>query len=343
MKIIGIGDLLIPSQYIMEGFNVFKQAGAELAAIDWYLKNQEELQNINLQIEKYGSESYALPDDLIQQIKDADIIITQFCPINKRVISACTHLKAIGVLRGGYENINLEWANKNNILVYNTPGRNSSAVADFTVGMLIAECRNIAKSHLNLKNGDWIREYTNKKYVPDLPGKTAGIIGLGQIGRKVAKRLHGFDMKILGYDPFADNIPAYIKITDLKNLVQESDFLLLHSRLSAQTHHLIDSEMLGLMKSTAYLINTARSGLIDEDALYAALKDRKIAGAALDVFNVEPLPAGCALIDLPNVTITPHLAGSTTDAFSQSPHLLAEEMLPFLSGNIASDCIVNNK
>ncbi|WP_307223793.1 2-hydroxyacid dehydrogenase [Pectinatus haikarae] len=341
MKVIGIGDLLIPSQYIEKGFSIFRDSGAELSVVDWQLKNQEELQNINLQIEQYGSEAYSVQDELLEQIKYADILITQFCPINKKVMDACANLKAIGILRGGCENVNLEAAYEKNILVYNTPGRNSSAVADFTVGMLIAECRNIARSHANLKEDKWVREYTNKEYIPDLEGRTAGIIGLGTIGRKVAKRLQAFGMKILGYDPFSTELPEYIKTDSLENTVRNADFLLLHSRMTADTKHMINAEILKLMKPAAYLINTARSGLVDEKALYEVLDKRKIAGAALDVFDEEPLPCGYALAALPNVTITPHLAGSTTDAFLHSPYLLAQEMAPFLSGDATSKYIIN--
>ncbi|TCS80540.1 2-hydroxyacid dehydrogenase [Pectinatus cerevisiiphilus] len=341
MKVIGIGDLLIPAQYIKAGFAIFKDKNIDLSVVDWQLKNQEELQKINLQIEQQGSEAYIVPDKLIEQIKDADILITQFCPVNEKVIDACKNLKVIGVLRGGCENVNLAAATKRNILVYNTPGRNSSAVADFTVGMLIAECRNIARSHTNLKNGKWIRKYANKAYIPDLANKTAGIIGLGQIGKKVAKRLHSFDMNIIAYDPFAAGLPEYIKTDSLVNTVKNADFLLLHSRLTADTKHMINARLLNMMKPTAYIINTARSGLVDEEALYETLHNNRIAGAALDVFDKEPLPREYALATLPNVTITPHLAGSTTDAFLHSPYLLAKEILPFLSGDTSSEYIIN--
>ncbi len=279
---------------------------------------------------------------MIDRLEDADILITQFFPINKKVIDACKNLKVIGVLRGGYENINTDYAKRKNILVYNTPGRNSSAVADFTVGMLIAECRNIAKSHCNLKQGKWIREYANKQYVPDLAGKNAGIIGLGQIGKKVAQRLNAFDMSIFGYDPFAGDVPDYVKMDTLCRVVENADFLLLHSRLLPSTKHMINAKILNMMKPTAYLINTARSGLVDEKALYKALHDKKIAGAAIDVFDMEPVNAEYPFVRLDNVTVTPHLAGSTTDAFLNSPYLLAKEMLPYLSGDIKDAFIVNN-
>lgn len=344
MKIIGVGDLLIPENYIREGFELFENQGHELRTIQWKLGSYEELQNINLLVETKGSEAYEPDDEIIQQIKEAEVLITQFFPVNKKVIDACKNLKVVGVLRGGYENINVDYASKKGIYVYNTPGRNSNAVADFTVGMLISECRNIAKSYKNLKNGQWVRDYDNAATVPDLPGKTVGIIGFGEIGRKVAKRLHGFDMQILVYDPFASNYPDYVTPTDLENLMKSSTFVTLHSRLSKETEHMINDHLLGLMNANAYLINTARSGLVDEAALYKALKEKRIAGAAIDVFDVEPPKADYPLVSLENVTVTPHLAGGTVDAFTQSPKLLGKEILRCLeNGEMESRYLLNRQ
>lgn len=332
MNIVGIGDLLIPENFIREGFRNFEEAGASLKTVSWKLGNYEELQNINLLIETRGSEAYEIPDDILEAVRDADIIITQFCPINRRVMDACSRLKAVGVLRGGIENVNLPYASERGVAVFHTPGRNANAVADFTVGMILAECRNIAKSHLNLKNGQWIRDYNNKDSVPDLADKVAGIVGFGEIGRRVAKRLAGFDMKIVAYDPFVQQAPDGIKMLSLEKLMEVSDFVTVHARLTEETEHLVSAEMLNLMKPTAYLINTARSGLVDENALCEALKEKKIMGAAIDVFDEEPPRKGYPLIELENITVTPHLAGGTRDAFTSSPKLLSAEMIKLLEG-----------
>lgn len=332
MNIVGIGDLLIPENFIREGFRNFEQAGASLKTVSWKLGDYEELQNINLLIETRGSEAYEVPDDILEAVRDADIIITQFCPINRRVLDACSRLKAVGVLRGGIENVNLPYASERGVAVFHTPGRNANAVADFTVGMILAECRNIAKSHLNLKNGQWVRDYNNKDSVPDLADKVAGIVGFGEIGRRVAKRLAGFNMKIVAYDPFVQQAPDGVKMLPLEKLMQVSDFVTVHARLTEETEHLVSAEMLDLMKPTAYLINTARSGLVDENALCEALKEKKIMGAAIDVFDEEPPRKGYPLIELENITVTPHLAGGTRDAFTSSPKLLAAEMIKLLEG-----------
>lgn len=325
MKIVGIGDLLIPSADIENGFERLRMQGHDVSTVDWNLSGYEELQNINLLVEQEGSEIYEPPQYILDAVKDADIIVTQFCTITRKLIDSCTKLKAVGVLRGGTENVNVKYAASKGIQVYNTPGRNANAVADFTVGMLISECRNIAKAHLELKAGNWVRDYSNAAYVPDLKDKTVGIIGYGNIGRKVAQRLKAFEMNILAYDPYISEADG-VTIVSLENLMETSDFVTIHSRLSPETEKMINAELLSLMKPTAYLINTARSGLVDEDALWEVLHAHKIAGAALDVFEVEPPGKDYKMVTLDNVTITPHLAGGTRDAFIQSPKLLAAEL-----------------
>ncbi len=337
MKVVGIGDFFIPAEYIDRGFASFKDEGFDVSTITWKLKDVEEFQHINLLVEQGGSEVYDVPQDILDAVKDADIIITQFCPMSKKVIDYCPNLKAIGVLRAGTENINKAYASEKGILVFNTPGRNSTAVADFTVGMLLSEVRNIAKSHHELKKGNWVHDFANASYVMDLEGKTAGIIGYGNIGQKVAKRLEAFGVNIIAYDPYYKG--TAVKLVDLKTLMKESDFVLVHYRLTDETKHMINRELIGMMKPTAYLINTARSGLVDEKALADALNSHKIFGAALDVFDLEPPGIDYPLVKCENVTITPHLAGSTKDAFLNSPLLLATEMKKGFAGERTGFCM----
>lgn len=326
MKIVGIGDLLIPCSDILNAFKKLEGTGIDTAVVDWPLSSYEELQHINLLVEQGGSEVYEPPVEIIEAIQDADVVITQFCPITRRVIDLCPRMKAIGVLRGGVENVNVDYASEKGIVVFNTPGRNANAVADFTVGMMISECRNIAKSHMELKNGNWVRDYANAAYVPDLCEKTVGIIGYGNIGQKVAQRCKGFEMNIIAYDPYLTQDKCDVKLVSLDELMASADFVSVNARMTKETQHMINAGNLALMKPTAYLINTARSGLVDEDALVEVLKAGKIAGAALDVFELEPPGKDYKLVVLDNVTITPHLAGGTRDAFSYSPVLLINEM-----------------
>ncbi len=339
LKIIGIGDLLIPSAFIERGTECLKDR-FDVSTVDWPLENYEELQHINLLVEQGGAEMVQPEEEMLEKLKDADILITQFYPITKKLIDSCPKLKAVGVLRGGIENVNLEYASEKGIAVFHTPGRNANSVADFTVGMMISECRNIARSHRELKEGNWVRDYANADSVPDLPGKTVGLVGYGNIGRKVAQRLKGFEMTILVHDPYVKEAEG-VELVSLEELMRRSDFVSLHSRLTKDTEHMINEGMLSLMKPTAYLINTARSGLVDEKALYNVLKEGKIAGAALDVFDVEPPGKDYPLVTLENVTITPHLAGGSRDAFTQSPVLLSKEMRKALVDHEKTSFLMN--
>ncbi|GAK50444.1 D-3-phosphoglycerate dehydrogenase [Candidatus Moduliflexus flocculans] len=330
MKLLGIGDLFIPAQYIAKPFEALAPFGVETHVVDWQLESFDQLQAINLKVEQGGSDAVEPPAEIVEQARDAEIIITHFCTLTKRLVDACPKLKAIGVLRAGYENVNVAYAKEKGILVFNTPGRNADAVADFTIGVMIAECRNIAKGHHGLKNGEWIRTYPNYRTIPDLPGRTVGLVGLGEIGLKVAKRAKGFDMEVVGYDPYAkpEVVQAHgIKLVSLDELLKESDFVSMHARLTADNRHLIGEREFGLMKPTSYFINTARAGLVDEDALYQALKSGTIAGAAIDVFEKEPPGEDHPLVTLDNITITPHMAGGSVDAFYNSPKRLVADMI----------------
>ena len=327
MKICGIGDLFIPAEYIENGF---RKNELKAQTFDWDTGTFEKLQEINLLIEQNGCEAYEVPDYLLEKIKDVEILITQFCPVNRKVIDNCPNLKIIGVLRGGYENINIDYASSKGIKVFNTPGRNADAVADFTVGAIICEARNIARGHYGIKTGKWIREYPNSGMIPDMPRRTVGLIGLGEIGRKTAQRLRGFDMDIIVFDPYCSDFPEYVTPVELNDLISKADFVSLHARLTEENRHLINAKMLTLMKPTAYLINTSRAGLIDEKALCEFLKNKKIAGAFLDVFEDEPPGLDHPLVRLKNVTLTPHMAGGSNDAFLNSPVKLAAELNKYL-------------
>lgn len=329
MKIVGIGDLFIPASYIEKGFAPLREKGHLVEVMDWPLKSFDELQNYNLLVETQGCQALQPPQCIFELCADADVIVTQFCTVTRELVDACPKLKAIGVLRGGIENVCSEYAREKGIEVFNAPGRNAEAVSDFTVGMIICEARNIARGHHGILTGRWIRDYSNSGMIPDLPGRTVGLIGCGAIGMKVAKKLSGFDMTLLGYDPFASAErckEAGIEPVELDELMARADFVSLHARLTAENRHLIDARRLALMKPTAYLINTSRAGLIDEAALVEALRAKKIAGAALDVYEHEPPQPDDPLLALDNVTLTPHMAGGSNDAFFNTPILLRKRM-----------------
>lgn len=316
-----------------EGLKELAKAGIDVTIREWKHKNLEELQKDNLAIEQGGSEAVNLPQTLLKDIETFDILITQFAPINEKVIRAAQQLKVIGVLRGGKENINEKLAKEKNIKVINTPGRNARSVAEFTVGLILSEMRNIARSHAALKKGRWRKDFPNSAFVPELEDRTVGLIGLGNIGRLVGRFLSGFDMRVIFYDPYFNGQTDYEQV-NLDTLLKQSDVVSMHARLTEETKHMIRFEHFQKMRDTAIFVNSARSGLVKEDDLIKALRYNEIAGAALDTFDREPLPDNSPLVQLDNVTLTSHLAGSTNDAFRNTPKKLSKYLISYLEAQI---------
>ena len=326
-KLLAISDHYIPRRAMEEGLASLGDYGVEIDVLPWEHATLEELQAANLKIETGGPDAEPLTDEIYQVVDQYDVIVTQFPPVPKRLIETAKRLKLIGVLRGGVENIAVETATQRNIAVFNTPGRNARAVAECTIGLILAEIRNIAKGHAALKQGIWTRDYPNNNYIPELFGRTVGLVGFGAIGRLVAKFLNAFGTNVIVYDPFFQQGDDSVTPVDLETLMKQSDVVSIHARYLPETHHLVNRELLLMMKPTAILVNTARSGLVDEKALIEVLASHKIMGAALDVFDEEPLPANSPFLALDNVTIVPHLAGSTIDAFLNSPKMFAANLI----------------
>ena len=303
---------------------------------DWET-NWDNLQYRRLEVEKNGPEIESVDNLILMSGKDADMLMGLFVPVSSKVMDAMPKLRIVGVSRAGLENVNVKEATARGILVFNVQGRNAHAVSDFTVGMMLAECRNIARAHHAVKNGKWQKTFSNSGAVPELGGRTVGLIGFGHIGSLVAKKLSGFNVNILVYDPYIgdQHIDTACRKVELDYLLAESDFVSIHARLTEDNKKMIGAREIALMKPTAYLINTSRAGLVDQDALADALKEKNIAGAALDVFTIEPITPDSPFLDLDNVTLTTHIAGTTTDALSNSPGLLMNDVAKFLAGENA--------
>ena len=253
------------------------------------------------------------PDELLSEIKEySAVVVRSRTKVTREVIEAADRLEVI--VRGGVglDNIDLEAAEKAGIKVVNTPEASSASVAEHALALCFALARNLLRAHATTAAGGW-----EKKAIKgvELGGRTLGIIGLGRIGRNLANRAIGIGMKVIGSDPLVD--PEAVKAigvepVGLPRLLRESDFVSLHIPLNIETKGLIGAGELEMMKPTAYLVNCARGGVVDEDSLYNALKVKKIAGAALDVYEDEP-PEGSPLLGLENVVLTPHIAASTVD------------------------------
>jgi len=233
----------------------------------------------------------------------------------------------------GVDNIDLEAATELGIPVTVTPNANAVSVAELTIGLIFALSKKLIDLHNNL--------YQKRQFVSnvglELHGKILGIVGFGSIGKEVAKRALCLGMRVLVYDPYVEesNLRELgVEKTELDELLRQSDFVSLHVPLNESTRHLIDREKISLMKRTAYLINTARGGVVDEKALAEALKSGQIAGAALDVFDVEPLPADSPFFDCPNVIMTPHVGAHTYEAILRMNMMAAESIVDFFNGKI---------
>jgi D-3-phosphoglycerate dehydrogenase / 2-oxoglutarate reductase len=323
MKLLAISDTYIPAAFMEQGLAGLAPLGVEVEVRRWEHPTLVALQEANLAIEKGGPGAVPLPPEVAGSVADFEFLVVQFTPISREFIEAARRLKVIAVLRGGTENVDVPFATERGICVMNTPGRNARAVAECALGLILAEIRNLARSHAHLKSGDWRRSFPNSDAIPELNEKTVGLIGFGAVGKLMAGYLAALGSRVIAFDPYFRGDPGQVKLMDLETLMRQSDVVSIHARLTEESYHLVGERELAWMKPSAILVNTARSGLVDEAALVRALAERRIMGAAIDVFDVEPLPPDHPLLKLDNVTITPHLAGSTVDAFRNSPKLFA--------------------
>ncbi len=335
-RILAVGDHFLDADTLREIVEPGLPDGIGFDAVQWETDGLEELQEFNALVEQQGPAAVEPPGALLDRIGGADILFTQFCPISAATIEAAPRLRVIGLGRSGAENVDVAAATERGISVLNTVGRNAEAVAEYTIALLLCEARNIARAHAALKRGKWRKEYANDETVPELPGKTLGIIGLGQIGRLIVERLSAFGMRFLAHDPYASPRAAEeldVELTDLPTLMAESDFVTIHARLTDETRGLVSREMLEMMKPTACLINTARAEIVDEAALVEALREGRICGAALDVFTQEPPPEDHPLLALDRVTLSPHQAGVTADAYQTTARLFLENISRLWEGD----------
>jgi len=255
------------------------------------------------------------PDALKEIIKNYDaLLVRSTTKVTKDIISAAKNLKIIGRAGVGLDNVDLEAATQKGIIVMNTPGGNTISTAEHTMSMILALSRNIPQANSSTKKGEWKR---SKFMGVEVYAKVLGIVGFGRIGREVAMRAKSFGMKVLTYDPYLSREVAEslgVEVVELKELLDKSDYITVHTPLTEETKHMISTDEFALMKKGVRIINCARGGIIDEIALVNAIKEGKVAGAALDVFEKEPLPPDHELLKLDNVVVTCHLGASTEEA-----------------------------
>ncbi|HSS94580.1 MAG TPA: phosphoglycerate dehydrogenase [Candidatus Dormibacteraeota bacterium] len=271
---------------------------------------------------------------LIQRIPDYDaLVVRSETKVTALILEAGKRLRVVGRAGVGVDNIDVPAATRKGILVVNAPRGNIVAAAEHTIALLFAVARSVPQADASVKRGEW----TRSKFIgTEIRGKTLGVIGLGNVGSEVAKRAHGLEMEVVAYDPVVSVERAElfnVQLVALNDLLERSDFITIHVPLVDSNRHLIGAKELALLKPTARLINTARGGIVDEGALYDALKAGRLAAAAADVFEHEPA-GDSPLVKLPNFVATPHIAASTVEAQASVAFDVAEEVAAVLAGDL---------
>ncbi len=327
MKIVCVGDAFITPDMMREGVAPFLKAEDSLEVLFWGQEDREAMRETARLLETGHRDSLPIPALLPEAVKDADLLIVHLCPVTGSLLDNAPRLKAVLSCRGGMENLDVEAATERGIIISNNPAHNANAVAEYTLGLILCETRNICRSHFALKNGQWRKVYPNTaSTIRELKDLTVGVVGFGSVGRLVAEKLKALGCRILVSDPFCKEAPY--SIVPLDELLQESDVVTLHARAKGV---IIGERELEMLKPTAVLINTARAHLVDTLALKRSLDRGRPLSVALDVFDTEPDIPGF-LREYDNVTITSHRAGDTINSYKDAPAFAMDNYLGFLEG-----------
>ena len=326
MRTLVIGDHFIPAAAYIGMLTEHGIAAGDIRTLDW-AGGKAEQHAAQQVMERAGPGAVPVPTEIVEAIGDAEAVALHFAPIPAAVLDAGTSLRAVVVARTGLENVDVAAATARNIGVVPVYGRNASGVAELAIGLMLSEARDIARADASVKSGGWRKDFGGPGR--ELGGSTVGLVGFGHVGRALARRLRGFDVRLLVHDPFVstDLVQEYDAMrVELDMVFRESDFVHVLARLTPETERCIGAGHFALMKPTAYFVNTSRSRLVDYDALYDALTEHRIAGAGLDVFDTEPLPPDSRWRRLDNVTITTHVGGETETTNVRSARLVAESV-----------------
>jgi glyoxylate reductase len=289
---------------------------------------------------------------IVDKVATVDALVSLLSDkIDPEVFNAAPKLKIVSQLAVGFDNIDIAEATRRGIYVTNTPEVLTDTTADFAWALLMAIARRVAEADKYVRTGKWkVSWHPAMLSGRDIYGATIGIIGAGRIGYAVAKRAKGFDMRVLFYDviPRPEMEKDFrAKKVDLDTLLKESDFVSVHVPLMKETHHLVNAQKLSLMKKTAYLINNSRGPVVDEKALYEALRKGQIAGAGLDVFEQEPTPVDNPLLKLDNVVVAPHISSASLETRAKMSEMVAENLVAFFEGkrppNLVNSDVIKTK
>jgi phosphoglycerate dehydrogenase-like enzyme len=278
---------------------------------------------------KFGKSAPTTPvGDVIEYLQGCSAVVAGGEPYTEEVFASCPDLRLVVRFGVGYDAVDVEAATRHGVVTATTPGTNDWAVADHAMGLVIDLAHGITRADRRIRAGGW-----GATRGRDVWQSTIGIVGLGRIGKGVARRARGFDMRVLAYEPYPDQafVAANgVELVELDDLLRQSDFVTLHLPAMPSTHKIINAEKLALMKPTAYIINTARGKLLDEDAVYEAVSSGKIAGAGIDAWTVEPLDQAERWAALDNVVLTPHSAPSTGGVWQATWKMMNESIVEFL-------------
>ena len=329
--------------------------GDELSNHDFiYIENSKGSYKWSTEIVDNVKEAYGNPEIIQEAIDGCMVAVSGYAPFTSEIMNASKELKVIGISRGGPVNVDQVTATENGIYVLRAVGRNAESVADQTLGFILSELRQIARHNEEIKSGEYFMKidkvgrsnYLGSFNWMEANKKVLGLIGYGQVGSRVAKRANAFNMRVIVFDPYIDEkilLEEDCEPVDIDTLLKTSDFISIHAGLSPETHHMIDKEAFSKMKKTAILVNTARGSIIDEDALYNALKNGDIASAALDVVEMDPIKPDNKLIQLDNITLTPHTAGRSPDTEMRGYRQIAQQVARYLRGKGIHSIHIANK
>jgi phosphoglycerate dehydrogenase-like enzyme len=286
----------------------------------------------------WGQTHRALSEEHLQElIRDVSLLVVEVEKVTASVMGAARELELIAACRGNPSNVDVAEATLRGIPVLHAPGRNAESVADFTLGLILAIGRSICEADRHLRTNGWhVTGEIPYFYFrgPEISGKSVGLVGCGQMGRALARRLQALQMDVLAYDPYVDaeELDGLVKMVTLDDLLRDSDFVSLHVPATEETKEMIGATEIAKMKPGAFLINTARAAVVEEQALFEALQNGGLSGAALDVFWQEPLPADSQWLELDNVVLTPHIAGAAHDVKIHQSAMIIDDVQRFLNG-----------
>jgi glyoxylate reductase len=308
-------------------------------------KEALELLAKNTEMELWEGELPPPRDVLLSKVESIDGLLSLLTDrIDKELMDAAPKLKAVSNMAVGYDNVDVPEATRRGIFIGYTPEVLTETTADFTFTLMLAAARRLTEADRYVKAGNWKTWEPMLLLGQDIHHATLGIIGCGRIGLEVAKRAKGFDMKIIYHDkvrrsPLEERTYGLEYIATLKDLLKRADFVTIHTSLTPETRHLIGKTELAMMKPNAFLINASRGAIVDQDALYQALKSKQILGAALDVTEVEPIPMSDPLLTLDNVIIAPHIASASVKTRTKMALMAVENLLAGLKGELPPNCV----